>query len=667
MNRKLLIAFAAIIAFSSGCKVQQSGIGNSRDNDPVLFSVDGAPVHVSEFKYIYAKTNANKADFSKASLEEYLDLYTKFKLKVRRAKEMRLDTVPTLRDELAGYRRQLSDSYLIDREVTDKLIAEAYERTKKDVDISHILVACLPTALPADSLKAYQKCIEAREKIMNGSDFASVAREYSDDPSKDRNGGHIGFITALFPNGLYTVETAAYSQIPGSISMPVRSTMGYHLVRVEAVRDARGEIEAAHILLRKSKEDPSKNKMVKQKIDSLYQVIKAGGNFALHASKYSEDHMSAPQGGNIGVFGINKYELAFENVAFSLANDGDLSEPVETSVGWHIIQRISRRGIEPFNIAKQGLQSKVKNDGRFELARRAMIRRIQRENNFTEYPQTLHAFITTLDSNFLTFKWKPNEITDDQSLFTLGKDTKVTVDMFEEFLARSSRQRIRLFGNSDNESAVRSLYATFVDEETLRHEERHLEAKYPDFKALMREYEEGILLFEAMRLEVWDKASQDTSGLKEFFKTIPGKYQWKQRAVVSVYTIKDELKDKANEVRAFVTGNSSERALATFNENGRTLLSVQERTFEEGKNEVLDHMDWVIGKLSANEINQRDNSLNFMKIEKILPAGEKTLEEARGYVVADYQDFLEKKWLEDLKNKYKVVIDQKVLDSLVKK
>ncbi len=636
-----------------------------KKKDPVLFTVDGVPVHVSEFNYIYTKTNADKADYSKASVDEYLDLYKKFKLKVRRAKEMQLDTIPSLIKELDGYRRQLADSYLIDKEVTNKLIDEVYERQKKDIDIGHIMVAFGKTTNPADTMIAYKKITEAQAKIVGGANWEDVAMEYSDDNSKAKNKGRIGFVTAMFPNGFYALENASYTLKKGKLSKILRTKVGYHLVKVFGERPARGEIEVAHILARvKDEKDAGQ---AKAKIDAAYKKLQSGATFEAVAKSDSDDQLTAAKGGYIGFFGINRYDPDFENSAFAIKKDGDYSAPIKSNIGYHIIKRVSRRGLQPLKIVKSGLQSKVKKDGRFTIAQRAMVERIKREGGFKENMSSLNEYITHLDSNFLTFKWKPTGHHANDVLFSLGSDYKATVSDFEKFLSEASRQRISGAGTATNEGMAKLLYGDFVNKECLGYEERNLEAKYPDFKALMREYEEGILLFEATKIEVWDKASQDTTGLAEFFKTVDGKYKWEKRAAVSLFSLKDAAKDKIDEVRAYAKTNKPESVLAKFNSADNQVLTVIDRTFERGRNDVLDKLPWEVGTLSANEPNKRNKSTNFMKIEEILPPGNKSLKEARGYVVADYQDQLEKEWIAKLRQKFPIKVNKKTYKKLIKK
>lgn len=632
--------------------------------DPVLFTVDNTPVHVSEFKYIYSKTNQDKADFSQKSLEEYLDLYTKFKLKVQRARDLHYDTIASLKKELEGYNRQLADSYLIDREVTDRLIKEVHERTKKDLSISHIMVSCPKTAASDDTLKAYQKIMSIYDALQKGGKWNDVCSTSSDDKMTKDNGGALGYFTAMLPDGFYDFETAMYGLHKGEYSKPLRSPVGYHIIRLEDSRDARGEMEVAHILIRDAKDKP--NPGAKATIDSIYTALKGGANFDDLAKSVSEDNMTKPKGGYLGFFGINRYEKAFEDAAFALAADGDYTAPLQTSAGWHIVKRISKKGIEPFETAKNKLKSRIQRDGRYELAKQSMINRIKSENGFTENTATLDQFVNSLDSNFLTYKWKAPDEKSTAPLMKIGGEN-ITLGDFTDYLGQNARRRMD-FGTQHLPiaDATRYLYKDFVGEKTLRHEEKQLNSKYPEFKALMREYEEGVLLFEATKNLVWDKASQDSVGLEKYFENYKQKYQWDDRAVVTIYTLQDSFKTEINDLRALAAKKTAEEVLEKFNKKSEK-ATAREEVYEKGRNKVVDALDWKPGTLSAVETSKKDESLNFMKIEKILPRSQKELKDSRGYVVADYQDYLEKQWVEELRKMYKVTVNQEVLRSLIQK
>lgn len=647
--KKVLLSIAATCFLFAASSFGQS--------DPVLFTVDGKPVNVSEFNYIYTKTNGTKADFSKESVMEYLDLYTRFKMKVARAKEMQLDTIPALIEELAGYRRQLADSYLTDREVSDKLVKEVYDRMLKDISVSHILIKIDKN----DTTKAHNTIKEIQARLSKGDKFEDVAKSQSQDETSKDNGGLIGYLTAMLPDGFYSFETAIYGTSVGKTSGIVRSPMGYHIVKVNGERSARGEMEIAHILIR-NKKDGLEQPNAKERIDEIYKELKGGKAFEELATRYTEDQSSQSKAGYLGFFGIGRYEVGFEDAAFALAKDGDYAEPYQSSIGWHIIRRISKKDIEPYDAIKSRLKARIQRDSRYELARVAMVERIKSEAHFTEGVAARDKFIGTLDSSFLTYAYRVPENASSETLLSFdGKAT--TVNDWAYWLGETANKRINYstqYNNNVSEVA-KKLYAEFVVEKALGYEETQLDKKYPDFKNLMREYEEGILLFEAIKQNVWDKASLDTIGLEKFFEQNKSRYNWDERASLIYYTISDSAKGDSLKIRKFATKHSPPQVLKKFNKKGNA-VSYREETMERGKGKALDPSVWKEGKVVAHGADL----LNFMKVEKIIPKTPKALKDARGYVVADYQEFLEKQWMDELAAKYKVVVNKDVLNSIIK-
>ncbi|MEL6657213.1 MAG: peptidylprolyl isomerase [Bacteroidota bacterium] len=629
----------------------------------VLFSVEDDPVTVEEFTYIYSKTNGEQADFSEASLQEYLDLYVKFKLKVQRAKEMRLDTITALQDELAGYRRQLADSYLIDRAIGDQLIQDAYNHTTQDADISHILINMRKDPQASDTLAAYKRAMEVYDRIQKGDDFATVAKELSGDRFSREKGGRIGFTTALYPAGLHALEYAAFKQDIGIVSKPIRTQAGYHLLKVHERRPARGEIEVAHILVRTDKRESETAKIL---IDSLYRQLGAGANFEQLARNASEDGRTANNNGYLGFFGISRYERAFEDAAFALTEDGAYTAPVETTLGWHIIKRISRKEIQPFQTEKARLEGKVRQDARFEEAKKALLVRIRTENNFAEQTAVLDNYIASLPDTFTTFRWKAPAQLSQEALFSLDGGFQVTLGDLQTYYGKATRDRVTYAREGNKDEVARRLYATFVDDQLLKYEEAQLEKRYPEFRNLMREYEEGILLFEATKMEVWDKASQDSVGLAKFFEGVAGKYRWAPRAKTTVYRISTNYKDQAEAIRAFAATHTAEEVKAEFNSDEQVKVVTEEVTYEKFRNTDLSETTWEVGGMTGVIENERSRSLKFFKIEELMPEGNKSLKEARGYVIADYQDQLERQWVDELRRSYKVNIDQKVFRSLIR-
>lgn len=631
--------------------------------DPrTLFTVEGQPVSVGEFVYIYGKTNADNADFSEPSLREYLDLYTKFKLKVARAREMRLDTIQALRDELAGYRRQLADSYLTDRAITEPLVEEIYERIQRDIDLSHILVSVAPDAAPKDTLAAYRRIESVKRQLEAGEyDFATAAAEFSADRYSAERGGRVGFLTAPLPDGLYNLESVAYTATPGRLVGPVRTKLGYHLVQVTGSRPARGEIEAAHILVRT--EDRPEGVAI-ARIDSIYQALEAGADFQALAARASEDARTAAKGGYIGFFGINRFEPAFEDAAFALESDGAYTEPVRSQLGFHVIQRISRKGIQPFNLERPQLERKVKADSRFAIARRRMLERIKQRANFRQRDPVLNRFVTSLTDTFRNFRWIAPEASP-QVLFEMDNDFTVTLGDFTNWLRNHSRERLAAGRNQPPAQAARELYATFVEEQVLRYEEDQLEKNYPDFAALMREYEEGILLFEATKLEVWDKASQDSVGLAEFFVDHRDDYRWGERARTTVFLVGLKYQDLLPAIRAYAMDHEAAAVREQFNTDDQVVVSVDEAIYERDRLPELQNAPWQVGTVTEATTSRSSGGATFYKIEDILPPTPKELDEARGYVIADYQDQLERDWIEELSRRFKVKVNKKVFESLI--
>ncbi len=670
MTKRLIVSLLAVLFIQINLFAQT--------DDPVLFTVDNTPVNLSEFNYIYSKTNGDKANFSRESLEEYLDLYVKFKLKVQRAKDMKLDTVPALKRELAGYRQQLANSYLVDKEVTERLVQEAYDRTKHDIDISHIMIAVKANTPKSVDAAAAKKIDEVYKKLQQGISFDKLAKDFSDDAYSKNNGGRLGYFTALFRRGFYEMETAAYTTPVGQYSKPVRTAAGYHIIKVNNKREARGELTVAHILTRHPKGKDGKVVSTvdsKAKIEAIYKALNEGATFDEQARLLSEDKATKDKGGLIGPLNTNSpVDETFKDAAFALQNNGDYTKPFQSAVGWHIVKRVNKKTVDEFDIAKRRLQTKILENNKKQkaskysrqaIAKMAMVNRIKKEGKFVEHPAVLTEFITSLDSTFITPKWKTPSTGRDKVLFEFANGLKFKLGDFADYTRRSSN-RMRGSKRNTKEDLVAMIYDSYIEQSCLKYEESQLEIKYPEFKSLMREYEEGILLFEATKILVWDKASQDTVGLKAFHKKNPGKYMWDERAKVKIFTLKsDKVSEKGN-VRAMAMKKDAQEILGKFNKS-ENILAVQTKTYEKGKNEQLNKVNWEVDSMTEWETNKRNKSQSFMKVVAILPPAPKTLKEARGYVIADYQDSLERQWLKELRNTYKVKIKDKVFEGMIKK
>jgi peptidyl-prolyl cis-trans isomerase SurA len=616
----------------TGSFVALFAICNLVAQDPILFSVEENDIPVSEFEYIYKKNNRDEADYSRASIEEYLDLYIKFKLKVQAAKDIKLDTITALKNELAGYRRQLANSYLNDKEVTQKLVLEAWNRQKEDVHISHILIKLNANATSRDTLVAFDKIQDLYLQLLSGTPFDSLAMKYSEDKNTSEKGGDLGFITALLPNGFYNFETAAYSLQPGDIAPPVRTSIGYHIIKMNARRPARGEIEAAHILVRVNK-DGINEKAAKSKIDGIYNQLVRGADFQSLARRLSEDEASSRRGGSIGSFGINVYDSDFEEAAFALEKDGDFSKPVRTRIGWHIVKRLNKKFKGDFEKEKKKLEARIAKDERINFARQSMIQRIKEESGFKEYAKALDHLILACDPSFYSYQWKVPTVKSETLIAFNDGNSYSNID-FAKNLKANTRGRMKPSKSTPVNDVIRDLYQEYVNEKCLAFEEGRLESKYPDFKALMREYEEGILLFEVTKMSVWDRATKDTSGLKAFHEANTQKYMWGERAMITSYTLQSSDEKMIKKVRKLAKKFGPEKAAYKVNKK-EVVLSYQQSKVTQQDDDVQG-FDWQPGYQSATKKNDEGQSI------------------------------LEKFWVIDLKEKYKVNINNDVLESLIK-
>ena len=661
MIRKAIISALVLLSFSS--------FAQKSNQNSVIFTVAGEPVTVSEFEYVYTKNNINnQADYSEKSLADYLSLYENFRLKVKEAEAMRLDTIPSLKNELEGYRKQLAKSYLTDKEITDKLIEEAYNRSKLEVNVSHILIGCDENANPADTLAAYKKCLEFRARLEKGEDFAKLAKESAEkqkgDPSAKDNGGLIGWFTVF--QTVYPFESAAYNLKPGQISQPVRTQFGYHIVKLNKTRPAQGEIHVAHILIKASDKSSDADKAAaKAKIDSIYTQITQGklawDNAVL---ALSEDRTSKSKKGELQWFGVGKMMPEFEEAAYSLKNDGDIAKPIKTNYGWHIIKRLGKRDLAPFSEVKADFKKKVEHDSRSSVAKTKLVERIKKENNFSENTSNKNDFFKAIDTLQIRTSIRKDSIKfgKDVALFTLAGKSYTSSD-FGQYLEKVVKKR----NDKKKDALLAEYFDGWVNQKCLDYEESQLDKKKPEFANLMKEYRDGILLFELTDRQVWGKATKDTVGLKVFYEANKNdpKYMWKDRADAEIYNCSDlKIAEEAHKLAE--KKESADEIQKKLNKEGsHSKVSVITGKYEKGQYDVVDKTNWVKGLTTVNKLN--DSSFQFIFIKDIVKPEPKTLKEAKGYVVSDYQEYLEKKWLADLRNKYPIVVNQDVFKSLIKK
>ncbi len=657
MQTSSLLLLLAVLCLRSTSIVAQNDEGN------VLFDINGVPVHLSEFQYIYEKNNRDNADYSKASVDEYLDLYINFKLKVRKAKDLGYAKTEAYKEELAGYRKQLADSYVIDKEVIERIANETLARKQYDVAVHHILITSPPNSHKDRVSVAKMKIAEIRKEIIDGLSFEEAAARYSHDRNSAKIGGDIGYMTASLPDAFIELEDAIYTLPKGELSQPLKTDLGYHIVKVVDKRAARGTMEAAHILLRKSSSNGFPIAGMRERAAVLKKEILDGKiSFEDAAVNKSEDKTSSSKGGYLGFFGIGQFEASFEDVAFSMDADGTISDPVETSIGWHIIKRISKRPGAEKSAIKESVRSQMQQGKRFDRTRDVVVKELQKEANFKERREFIELFSDSIDNTFFDYSWQAPDFSNINLFSYDGK--QYGLKDFAKFAKTNSKTRLRAKGNKELSELVFELYDDFVAEEAIIYAESHLEERYLDFKNLMREYEEGILLFEITKNEVWDKAASDSLGIAKYYARHSGDYNWTKRVRLTNYSVRNNDPNEIHKYFSAAKELNPKQMLDKFNSEKELVMYTQDVLGLEA--EPLRGLPLEANVVSAPQINNSLKMTTFKKIEEILPAGPKTLKEAKGYVISDYQDELEKAWIKELKKEYKVNLKKKTLRSIIK-
>jgi peptidyl-prolyl cis-trans isomerase SurA len=644
----------------AGCSLifGSSTAQNSIGGDPELLNIAGKPITKSEFMTVYMKNNTKAQATDPKSVEDYMELFINFKLKVKAAEDLGMDTISTFKNELEGYRKQLAQPYLVDNEVTDQLLKEAYERMKTDIHASHILIKCESNALPKDSLAAYNKAIDARKRLLKGEPFAKVAKAISDDPSAKENGGDLGFFSSL--QMVYPFESAAYNTEQGKISMPVRTRFGYHVIQVLEKRKNPGTMVAAHIMVKcaqgASSEDSLKSR---KKIDEIMGKLKAGEKFAELARQFSDDKGSAKRGGELPAFGTGRMVPEFEKAAFALPADSAVSEIIKTQYGWHIIKRISRKELASYDEMKAEIKSKVTKDSRSQKSKDSKLAAIKKDYGFKETLPARDEITALVDTTFFEGKWQSEKARAlKKNLFSIGEKNYTQSD-FVKFLETRQTKRPKI----DITQLVRDQYSIFLNESLLSYEESKLASKYPDYKALLQEYRDGILLFDLTDKNVWSKAVKDTVGLKAFYEANKNKYMWDSRVQASIYKCSDEkvaadVRKKLSDKKKSLT---DEELRKEINKDSQLALEIESGKFLKGENEWVDKNGWKPG-IGSNL--QKEKQIIIVKVDKVINPEPKSLQEAKGAITADYQSQLEKDWISELRTRYPVVVNRELLKSI---
>lgn len=502
--RSLSFLFILAISASHICSAQYP-------DEKVLMTVAGRKVQAGEFIRMYLKS---KDPDSINGLESYLDLFINFKLKVADAIKNGYDTTETFKNELNGYREQLARNYIFDNKaMKEHILREAYERSLWEVNAWHILVGCPATALPEDTLAAYIKAGEIRDRIVNrNTDFAETAKQYSDDRSAVTNGGNLGYFSVF--RMIKPFEDAVYSLKPGEISIPVRSQYGYHIILLADKRPSRGKIKVAHIMKSVPPDNDSiKEAEAKKEINRLYGLLEKGSTFVKLASEYSDHRESAPKGGELDWFGTGEMPPEFSETAFALRDSGDFSKPIRTSFGYHIIMLLGRKSPDTFDDIRSFLESRVSQTYITEQSKRSAVSRLRTDYNYRINTDYLEWFRNNTDTSLLTGKVRYiRENIPRGNLYTFANQYCTN----ENFAAYVEKTSSGSYGETLNQ-IINNMLDNFSANHILQYENSILEEKYPDFRYLINEFHDGILLFDISSEKVWNRSQEDTTGLKNFY------------------------------------------------------------------------------------------------------------------------------------------------------
>jgi len=626
----------------------------------VLFTIDGSPYYTNEFLRIYNKNLDLVKDEEQKDIDNYLDLYLGYKLKVKKAYTLGLDKEPKYLNELSSYRKQLVKNYISDTEITDQLVQEAYERSLKEIRTSHILVAVDPSASPEDTLQAYKRMQAIRQHLDKGESFERLAEENSDDPSARENSGDLGYFSVF--RMVYPFESAAYKTKVGEISEIVRTRFGYHIVKVSDIRDNRGQITIAHIMIGKTKDDDRSRRDALGKIGTIHRKLEQGESFEALAKQFSEDKNSAERGGNLGVITSGHLNsVIFEDAAFSIENIGGYTKPIETDFGWHIIKLIEKHPLKTFEEAEKDIRLKLQTSERAKVVDQIMVSRLKKrykpkiDHNVLRFVVDLAVTESYYTENFTIPK---NTAEFNKKVITMGKK-KINATEFLKFIQNEQDRKQRI---QPLELLKVQLITDFVNYSLTEHHEQNLENEFPEFKHVMDEYREGLLLFDLMEKEIWEKAQNDTLSLENFYQENKGKYRWKRRLeAVVASSVNKKFVEQTKQY--FEQEKSVDFIKNQLNKDAIVNIMIDEGFYEQKSNGLPKDYELSVG---VSDVYKEDDYYYVILGKEIIPSSAKTFEEAKSKVINDYQGHLENTWVDSLKEEFKCKINKKALKKVKK-
>lgn len=640
----LLLAFAG---FTLGLSAQ------------TLFTYGKDAVDKSEFLKAYNKNKTPVNDKEKA-LREYLDLYVKFKLKVKAALELKLDTLPQLQYDAQSFRGQIEESYLSNAKAVTDLLNEAFDRSQKDLRVLHFFVPVNATVVPADSLKAFKAVSAVYNSLLSGkTDYEKIIAAETVSVRKS----DLGFITVFtLP---YEYESIIYSLKTGESSKPYRTKNGWHIFKLTGERKAVGKWKVAQILFSiPPGAGPDDIKLVEKKADSVYGLLNKGEDFGKLARWFSDDKVTYGNNGELPEFGSGKFEPVFENEVFKLTKDNQISKPFLTEYGYHIVKRLSQTPVstdknDPGN--QFDLKQKIQEDARINYAKELFVKEVYRQVKLKKTNNISNADLFRFADSIVA---NPNAESGNTKIFPIANkaiyayETNVLTGKNWLDFVRSYKSGGELYQGESNEA----LLDKFISSTLMEHYKKNLENYNDDFRYQMEEFKDGNVLFEIMERNIWGKASADATGLQDLYNKNKGNYLWAASAHIILFNCAN--KTIANEARASLLSGKDWRKIA---EEGNNNIQADSGRFELTQIPVKVNDTMQPGQVSETVVNPADGTAGFVKLIRHNAANmQRSFDEAKGLVINDYQNSLEEKWINDLKNKYPVKINEAVFQSLLK-
>lgn len=660
MNTKNLwiLLFLAILACSPKTTVIKEG--PAAEPEKPLLVIDNQEISPNEFLYLFTKNKELQSKEEMLSPEEFdqnLELFVNFKLKVAEAESQGLDEVEEFKREFEIFKDDLIKPFLIKNSLQEGELMKAYNRMKEVVKASHILLQFPANASKEDTIAVFRMAQKLKTEAENGADFNELALEYSDDPSAKENRGSLGFFTAL--QMVHQFEDAAYSLEVGQISDPILTDFGYHIVKLEDRKPNPGEVRVSHILVR-SQGDPVSEERAMRKIGEIYMELqKPETVWETVCQQYSEDFGTKNTGGRLPWISLGTVIPEFERVAFALSEEGEISPPVKTPYGYHIIRLEERKGIAEYEELEPMLKSRILRDSRSTLIQ-SQVMAIQKSRFGLMEDESLIAKVKEVfnqKTKAEAYKELESQQLMGEKLFSI-QTRPYTIQEFIEFI-ESNNQIVRVGNNNFFESWLDKYMEVSLNEA----EESDLEKNNQEYRMLLKEYRDGILLFSLMNEQVWQKALEDSLGQVAFYEKNLSRYQWKERVNALIVSMGKE--ESAASVRRFLSDKVYRKDLQDRLENTFLLKDPLAFTMEEGLYEWENHplLRQIDPNKTFNEV-KLDNRTYFVVLGNKVAPSPKQFMETRGKVIQDYQEALDQELVRTLREKFAVRIDEKEKEKL---